>query len=168
MTRFTGLALIVLLPLSASPAIAAELPAPVKAQISELKSSCRGVGGKLVNPKQAILSADLNGDDQPDYAIDQSALNCDGAASAFSGSGGSQVDVFVSTPSGYINAWSGGTFGAKVEQQRLWLALGGRYCGQQKPSSRAAAQGCYRALSWNPNKRKMVIDPKIKPRPVGS
>ncbi|MEA3642064.1 MAG: hypothetical protein VBE63_19300 [Lamprobacter sp.] len=166
MSRLTTFALLIPLALIATSAIAAKLPAPVTKQIEELSSTCRGVGGKLVNPKQAILSADLNQDSQPDYVIDQSAMICDGAATVFSGSGGSHVDVFASTSSGYINAWSGGAFGAKIDRGVLWLALGGGYCGQKQASSRAAMQGCERALSWNPAERKMFLDPNIKPRPT--
>lgn len=158
MTRLTILAASTLLALTVTTAIAAKLPAPVSSLMSELKSSCREFGGELVNPRQAILSADLNQDGQPDYVIDQSAINCKGAASAFSGSGGSQVDVFVSTPSGYINAWSGGAFGAKIDRGTLWLALGGSYCSPRKASSRAAMQGCERSLSWNAGRRKMTVD----------
>lgn len=167
MSRLTTFALLIPVALIATSAVAAKLPAPVAKQIQELSATCRGFGGQLMNPKQAILSADLNQDGQADYVIDQSAIFCKGAASAFSGSGGAQVDVFVSTPGGYVNAWSGGAFGAKIDRGVLWLALGGRYCGQQRASSRAAMQGCERALSWNPAKRKLMLDPAIQPRPVG-
>ncbi|MEA1053821.1 hypothetical protein U5801_29015, partial [Lamprobacter modestohalophilus] len=72
----------------------------------------------------------------------------------------------VSTEGGYIHGWTGGAFHANVEHGKLWLGLSGRYCGQQNPSSRAAAQACERALSWSRAKGKLYIDPNIKPRPV--
>ena len=54
------------------------------------------VGGKPVAPsKNFLVKADLNGDGQIDWAIDEAEFNCDGAASMFSGSGGSQIYVFA-------------------------------------------------------------------------
>ncbi|MEA1053110.1 hypothetical protein U5801_25350, partial [Lamprobacter modestohalophilus] len=102
MIRFLACSLLAFLTFTATSAGAAQWPAAVMAKVSELKSSCAEVGGKLINPKQAILEADLNQDGRPDYVIDQSALNCQGAASLFSGSGGSHVDVFVGSPGSHV------------------------------------------------------------------
>lgn len=154
--------------LSFTPVGAAQLPEVVEAHIAELRSYCTDVGGNFQDPFQAILIADFNQDKRPDYVVDQLAISCDGAASLYSGSGGAQVNTFVSTPKGYINAWSGGAYGAEVEQGVLWLSVGGTYCGQKHVASRADAIYCKRALTWHSAKRKMIIDPRIKPRPITS
>jgi len=74
------------------------IPQEVAAHIEDMNQICREAGGTPAAPKIGLLvSGDLDGGGAVDWAIDEGRFNCDGAVSIFSGSGGSQVYVFVGT-----------------------------------------------------------------------
>lgn len=147
-------------------------PRPVAQALAEMDQLCRDNDGKPA-PSPGLLSRlDLNGDGRPDYALDQGAYVCDGAASLFSGSGGSQLLVWVSTdgPEGWLKAYEGALFELKAEhkpQPRLLLAVSGAACGQKlKPStSHAAESSCWRPLKWNPQMKALQLAPLSEIRP---
>lgn len=138
----------------AAPAIAGRLPHPVQAHLDDMESMCQQLGGRLKGKDRALLTADFNQDGRSDYAIAQGAVMCTAAASLFAGSGGSNVTVFVSEPSGYREVWSRGSYGARVEGRKLWLGLAGPACGYPE-TARSEARSCERALVWNASRRRM-------------
>lgn len=111
---------------------------------------------------------DLNGDGVPDYALDQGAYFCDGAASLFSGSGGSQLVVWASNGPGALvtKVFDGGHFGIKVDAEhkaraRLLLALRGAQCGQKiaPQTANSDLQFCWRPLNWDPKRKLLQLAP---------
>ena len=107
-----------------------KLPISVQKELAEMMQMCKAAGGKLVKSPGLLLIADLTGDGLPDFVIDQASFNCDGAASLFSGSGGSQVSAFVGTQDGQaVQAFASGTFGVKLDKDtqpaKLQIIVGG-------------------------------------------
>jgi hypothetical protein len=154
-----------LLPYLAASAATPPMPAEVTAHIEGMKDSCRQAGGEPIEPKASFLiSADLNGDGQTDWAIDEAGFNCDGAWSTFSGSGGSQVYVFAGMPGNTApQAFVHGAYGMRLERtgghSRLWLSVGGKLCGQSGLPSHAEAIQCERPLAWNKATRTFKFGP---------
>ena len=135
---------------------------------------CRNMDGKPANGPDLLRTIDLNGDSLPDYVLDQGAYVCDGAASLFSGTGGSQLTVWVSTaPGGRVSkAFEGGHQGVKVDLEhkpraQLLLALSGVQCGQQLTplTSNAELQACWRPLSWDAKRKTLQLAPLSEVRP---
>lgn len=148
--------------IKASNAQGGHVPAKLKAHLGQLEKMCTNMGATLENPWQAIQTADLNADGLPDYVVDQGQLVCRGARSLFSGSGGSQVDIFVSDQGRYRDAWSGGAFYSTVENDTVWLGLCGRYCGDASYRSRADAKCCERALAWDEGTATMELSSRVR------
>jgi hypothetical protein len=149
------------------------LPVAVQKAITEMMQECRGAGGKPVQSPGLLTIAELTADGLPDFVIDQGAFVCDGAASLFSGSGGSQMSVFVGTPDGQAaQAFASGSFGVKVEQAarpaKLLVMVGGQLCGQKVSprQSRAELRSCWRPVLWNAGARKMDFAPVSQVQPV--
>lgn len=147
-----------------SPVNAGRLPPPVQDHLDEMDAECQQLGGRLKNKDRALLTADFNQDGLTDYAIAQGAVMCTTAASMFTGSGGSNVTVFVSEPSGYREVWSRGSYGARIEGGTLWLGLAGSACGYPE-TARSEAHSCERALVWNPARRHMALSDNIRENP---
>lgn len=128
---------------------------------------CREFG--TPGDKSGLLqTADLNGDGVTDWVLDQGVYVCNGAASLFGGSGGSQVSVWAGRRDGGASQpFSHGAFGAKVENGRVWLSVGGELCGQNTAGrSRAEYQGCERPLVWNTRSAAFEFAPVSAVRPV--
>lgn len=147
-------------------------PAAVQSRIDEMKQECSGVGTPGKSPG-LITAADLTGDGILDYILDEGAFNCEGAAALFSGSGGSQVSVYVGTPDGQaFDAFGHGAFGVQVDRTtkpaRLYLGVGGPLCGQHvtPDMARAAYTSCMRPLQWNVGTRKMEFAPVSQIKPI--
>lgn len=143
-----------------------KLPAVVQKELAEMARTCRDVGGKPMKSPDLLTVADLTGDGIPDYVIDQGSFNCDGAASLYAGSGGSQMAVYVGTPDGQaFPAFSSGSFGVKVDNSskpaRLQIVVGGPLCGQRVTANtpRSEYKSCWRPVDWNEKKRKMDFAP---------
>jgi hypothetical protein len=99
MNRFVIVWVVCMLPPFAASAATPAMPPEVAAHIEGMKKYCRDAGGEPIKLEDSFLvSADLNGDGQTDWAIDEAGFNCDGAQSTFGGSGGSQIYVFAGTP----------------------------------------------------------------------
>jgi hypothetical protein len=79
---FLGLLLLLLL---ATPAFAAEWPAPIAAAIAERAKSCAEAGGKLAPPEKAIRRLDLDGDGRDDFILDDRRLACSRGAPGWCG-----------------------------------------------------------------------------------
>jgi hypothetical protein len=155
------LALLLMIAVASAASSTAAVPAAVAAYEKGMADQCREVGGKPGPAGAAaglhpilVVHGDLNGDGIDDWAIDEGAFYCAGAVSIFGGSGGSQVILFVGLPTG--DALRDSQFGAysmRLEQTgveaTLWLGVGGPFCGQENPTSRADSILCERPLVWN-------------------
>lgn len=148
--------------LVASMAIAAHaraqeaMPSSVQSAVTEMTQMCQDAGGKPVSSPSLLQVADLTGDGVLDYVLDQGSFNCDGAASLFSGSGGSQMFVYMGIPGGQAKqAFTSGTFGVKLEKGSrpagLKVLVAGELCGQRLTDrmSRAEYKSCWRPVVWS-------------------
>ena len=143
-----------------------KLPLAVQKELADMVKSCRDVGGKPMKSPELLVIADLTGDGLPDFVINQGAFICDGAASLFSGSGGSQMSAYVGTPDGQaFQAFSSGSFDVKVDKAvnpaKLQVVVGGQLCGQRVTANmpRSEYKSCWRPVDWNATKRKMDFAP---------
>lgn len=159
-----------LLALSLSGALAApSLPAPVRAAINAMNTECRDAGGKPGASPGLVSSVDLNGDGRSDYVLDTGAFDCQGAASLFVGaSGGGSAVAFIATADGSAKkVFEQGSFGVRVEQDKVWLAVGGPLCGQKTgdDTPRSEMQSCWRPLHWDAGRGKLDFAPLSGVRP---
>ena len=120
------------------PAHGQSLPPQVQAQVDEVSTGCRGFGGNPVPAEGFVTNADLNGDGQPDYIVDLAALNCEGAWSAFCGSAGCPVTVWLSGPAGYFSGGGGYVQEWRVEGRSIRAFIHGQMCDPP----RVGAEGC--------------------------
>ena len=88
-------------------AVALTTPTPEASPPELLAARAEHMAHGCVRPENARLgegyqqSADFNGDGRPDYVLDTLAFSCAGAEPPFCGSGGCNVDVILSTRTGY-------------------------------------------------------------------
>lgn len=143
-----------------------KLPLAVQKELAEMVKVCRDVSGKPMKSPGLLTVADLTGDGLPDFVINQGAFNCDGAASLYSGSGGSQVSAYVGTPDGRaFQAFSSGSFDVKVDKSvkpaKLQVVVGGQLCGQRVTANmpRSEYKSCWRPVDWSERKRKLDFAP---------
>lgn len=138
-----ALAMLALL-LGAMPALA-QLPPGVQQGAREAQADCRSAGGRPSLLPAFQTAHDFNGDGQPDYVHDYSALDCQGAAGFFCGSAGCPVVAFLSP--GYRAQGLGHAQGWTVEAGGplpvMVLTLHGSRCG------RSGAESCEQRLGWN-------------------
>ena len=134
-----------------------------------MDAMCRDVGGTPGDKAGLLRSVDLNGDGVPDWVLDQGVYACNGAASLFGGSGGSSVMVWAGLSGGGAGQPFGqAAHGAKIENGRLWLTVGGGFCGQNTAGlSRAEMTYCERPLAWDARARKFDFAPVSEIRPAG-
>jgi hypothetical protein len=166
------LALFVALGFLNQPAVAAgPIPQAVAQHAKEMAASCREAGGKPGQSPHLAQSADLNGDGIPDFAIDEGGFDCQGAASLFSGSGGSQVLVYLGDPAGVGRlVFQHGAFGMHMENGGsgavLWLTVGGPLCGQKNAQSHGDMISCDRPLMWDMRRQRLDFAPLSQMRPA--
>lgn len=122
----------------AGPLHAQSLPAPVQAQIDSVNADCRGFGGNPSPEAKFLTAVDLNGDGQRDYIVDLMYQNCSGAMSAFCGSAGCPMTVWLSGPSGYFVAGGGHVQGWELDGTRIRSFIHGQMCNPP----RMGADGC--------------------------
>ena len=142
-------------------------PAPVLTAVQAMDTMCREFG--TPGDKSGLLrAADLNGDGVADWVLDEGAYVCEGAASLFGGSGGSQVTVWAGRGNGGVSQpFSHGAFGAAIEDGRLWLMVGGEMCGQKTAGlARAEYEGCRRPLAWDARAEQFDFAPVSEARPL--
>lgn len=147
---------------------APKLPSPIRAVIDDMRAECRSLGGKPGASPGLLTQADLNGDGQVDYVIDTAAFDCEGAASAFTGTGGGSVQVFVATEDGGASpVFEHGAMGLRVERGELWLAVGGPLCGQEVTDTtpHSAVRACWLPLQWLTDRLGMTFAPLSRARP---
>jgi hypothetical protein len=127
-------------------------PAPMQAMparrlLEGYSKQCRDLGGKpLAGSVPEVLTADFDGDGQTDYLVNTASLQCEGAATAYCGNNGCQVDISLSRQS-YRSPLSlqGGqptvTLGADGAQVAVWVDR-----SQCKLQDRSKT--CWTNLSW--------------------
>ena len=149
------------------------LPNAVRKEIGVMMKTCQDAGGKTAKSPGLLTVADLTGDGKPDYIIDQSAFVCEGAASMFSGSGGSQMLVYVGSPDGQAKqVFSAGAHGVRVNSMfkpaKVQIMVGGPLCGQKVAAnaSTASFKLCWRPLVWDEHAQKMDYGPLSQIQPV--
>jgi hypothetical protein len=133
----------------------------------DMADACGQVNGKPLSEsivEHGNLSAGLEF-----WAINEGAFQCEGAASFFSGSGGSQVVVYVSTASGdVVQAFDQGAYGMTIDHtensSKIWIRVGGQLCGQRGDPTHAEMISCDRPLRWDANVKKLTFAPLSEAR----
>ena len=150
-----------------------KLPLSVQKELAEMMQMCKESGGKALKSPGLLTIVDLTGDQLPDFVIDQASFVCEGAASLFGGSGGSQVTVYVGTQDGQASqSFSSGTFGVKVDKNskpaKLMLIVNGPMCGQKvsPKTPRSDYKSCWRPVIWNAGKKVLDYAPLSQIVPV--
>ena len=151
------------LALAALPALAAELPAEVIAEIIRLEAECDGKP-PLKTDLNTVQKADINGDGVTDYVISDGQVDCAIGASFRHGNGGTGVIIFAGTATGAVKAYDDTVFDVKVENGKAWVGVGGHRCGQGEFKSRADAISCDLPLLWNAAKQKFEEAPVSQAR----
>jgi hypothetical protein len=131
----------------AAPAAALDLPGPLAAFAAENQAACVAMGGApRVGPAFAT-PVDLTGDGVDDYIVDLAGIECANAWSAFCGSAGCPVSVWIDRQgvptrewADFAQAWRvdpmGAEIGVVVEQT-------GAACGKD-----AGVEGCSKRLTF--------------------
>jgi hypothetical protein len=140
----------------------ARLPAAVAADVKPHADMCREVGGKP-QARDAVKTADLNGDGVADYVFFLGWMWCDGAASLY-GDREKGISVYIGDgKGGATTAFSGAAFDAKIEgsgaSAKLWLDVMGQTCGRKPAANFASESFCSRALAWNAKTRTFDFAP---------
>jgi hypothetical protein len=138
------------------------LPEEVVKHIHDMADACMQVSEKpLSDPtiEHGNLAAGLEF-----WAINEGTFQCEGAASLFSGSHGSQVVVYLSAPSGHAKqAFAHGAYAMTIDHagtsSKIWLGVGGQLCGQGGNPTRAEAISCDRPLIWDADAQKLDFAP---------
>lgn len=160
--RFPPLCAATLLVIALGAATPQNLPPTVAGHLEDMASTCEEMDGKP-SPGSALLHGRLT-EDAEFWAIDEGGFQCDGALSLFSGSGGSQVSVFVRQSDGEVKrVFNHGGYGVEAERvgnaTTLWLLVGGSLCGQPEGTTHADSISCYRRLVWNGKAKEMHFAP---------
>jgi uncharacterized protein len=132
----------------------ASLPPAVEALIDDWASECRRVGGFLVPgaDRPLVMSADLDGDGQPDFVLDPQNLKCSASASLYLANNGSEIKIALSS-NGYRDPIVvGGGAPQLLEEndgsgQKLWVNVA---VWVEADNCRVSKfeQSCWEILSW--------------------
>ena len=144
---------------------ATKLPAAVMKEINADAQICRESGGRY-SYRNAVQTADLNGDTYPDYIYDASKASCVGGMD-LGGSGGWPVTVFAGQPNGTAKeVFVEAAVGAGIIGDRLYLGVRGSLCGQNTRNKvNAEYENCLRPLQWNTRKKAFEFAPVTQKKP---
>jgi len=147
-----------------------KVPEEVAAHMRDMTDACKQVDGTPL-PAAFVEHGNL-ADGLEFWSINEGGFRCDGAASLFSGSGGSQVVVYLSLPNGHAKqVFARGAEGMAIERTgrsaKLWIGVGGPLCGQEGNPTRAQAISCDRPLRWDANAQKLDFAPLSQARIPG-
>jgi hypothetical protein len=139
-----------------------KVPEEVASHMQKMADECKEVGGTPLPDR--FTEHGIFADGLEFWAINEGAFRCDGAASLFSGTGGSQVAIYMSLPNGHAKqVFAGGAYGMTIEHfgkfAKLWLSVGGQLCGQKGDPTHADMMSCDRALRWDANAHKLDFAP---------
>jgi hypothetical protein len=151
-------------------AASGKVPEEVATHIQRMTKECKTVGGTPLADKFSEHAALADG--MEFWVINEGAFHCDGAASLFLGSGGSQVVVYLSLPNGHARQiFAHGAYGMTVERRglsaKLWLVVGGPLCGQDGNPTHAGGISCERPLKWDAKAQRLDFAPLSAARPSG-
>lgn len=126
----------------AAAAQTAALPAPIAAFAAERSAECASMGGTpRVGPAFAT-PVDLTGDGTPDYVVDLAGLECANAWSAFCGSAGCPVSVWIAGAEGLRQEWAGYAQAWSVDAAGSEVGLLIEGHGGNCPGSTSGAETC--------------------------
>jgi hypothetical protein len=149
-----------------SSGFAASVPAPVEQEVADKQKLCQEAGGNLINSADLIKNMDLNGDGITDFIVDERAYNCSGADSIFGGTASTLATIWVSGgQDSFKQAWSGYNYGLEVTDSKVWLKLGGDFCGPAGAATHATMM-CRRALQWNAKTQVLELEDLSKVQPA--
>jgi hypothetical protein len=103
------------LTVTATQALAKDLPPAVKSEVATDIDACKASGGTPASTMSAIQTADANQDGQLDYVLDEGKL-CE---VGFCGSGGCSFVLFLSGPEGVKKSFSGLGMSPKISAGML-------------------------------------------------
>jgi hypothetical protein len=92
--------------LACAPAFAQGLPPAIAAYGAEASAQCTEMGGTPRIGPAFATAIDLTGDGRRDHVVDLAGVECAKAWSAFCGSAGCPVSVWIETPEGSERRWS--------------------------------------------------------------
>ncbi len=127
----------------AAPALS-QTPPEIEAVTAQNFAACREAGGTPSTTPGYLTETELNGDGAPDYVMNLDGLTCENAYSYFCGSAGCPVNIWISGPGGYTEAWSNFAQGIDIEGQTVVAYLHGQFCDPP----RAGAEGCEERLEF--------------------
>lgn len=149
-----------------------KIPEIVQSQISEMNQTCEDVGGRVRGPTNLLIVTDITGDGISDYIINEKSFSCEGAASLYSSSSGSQVKIYIGlSNNSAVLTFEQAVFDievlTKVKPAIIELVVRGALCGQNvtQEMSNADLKPCWRPLLWNPSTKNLDFVPlsQIKP-----
>ena len=143
------------------------VPKEVAAHMRHMADDCKQTGGTPL--PHTFVERGILADGLEFWAINEGGFECDGAASLFSGSGGSQVVVYLSVPNGHARqVFAHGAYGMTMERSGkfsiLLVGVGGQLCGHQGTSTHADAISCDRPLRWDASSKKLDFAPLSQAR----
>ena len=159
------------------------LPPEVASDVKKMADFCRENNGKprpsgiyepfegrsKFHPRKLVEHGFLAGSGSEVWAIDAGRYRCDPAAGLFSGSGGSQVAIFVRLNNGRVEKkFTHGAYGLSVTRSGpntvFWLRVGGPMCGQEGEHSHGDSILCDRPIAWNEATENMDFAPIAEAR----
>jgi hypothetical protein len=167
MTRVAAMAVSVGAIMLICGATPSKMPKEVAAHMQDMADACKQADGTpLTDP---FIEHGNLADGLEFWAINEGKFRCDGAASLFSGSGGSEVIVYVSFANGHAKqVFASGADGMAFErngnQTKLWIGVRGPLCGQQGAPTHAGAISCDRPLKWDVNTKTLGFAPLAQAR----
>lgn len=132
-----------LFPTVAASQDAVDIPESLKQKISIASEACAEFdNGEFALEEQAIKRIDLDGDDEPDWVLDEAMLYCSTAASMYCGTGGCMSHFVIgdSIHSLLNQGWQMVTFGPN---RALLSDVHGSQCGGINPTP------CVTASAWD-------------------
>lgn len=106
------------------------------------------------------------------WILDEGLYQCEGFMSLFSGSGGAQIYFFARQQDGRVEqvlqvGANGYSLTKKGEYAKIWLNVGGAWCGDPNFKCNACAKRCRRPLEWNTKKGALVFAPLSQAKTLG-
>ena len=144
-----------------------KVPEEVAAHMREMTDACRAVDGKPLTHK--FVEHGSLADGLGFWVINHGAFECDGDASLYSGTGGSEVLVYLVLPNGHGKQVFGRyVYGMAMERTgtsaKLWLGVSGAMCGQEGSPTHGDSISCDRPLVWDAKAQKLDFAPLSQTR----
>lgn len=132
----------------AGPAAAQGLPPALAAFAAERSAECAALGGTARVGPAFATPVDLNGDGTLDYIVDLAGVECANAWSAFCGSAGCPVSVWIAGPGGLTREWSDYAQAWSLEGEGEAVGVVVERHGSACPGAQAGAETCSERLTF--------------------